>query len=69
MDEKQYDPVENLIMKEVRTTKEASTNICSMSKRQIKETNLPLELFYNEKIERIRATEESQHKAPQPIII
>ncbi len=69
MDEKQYDPVENQIMAEVRTTKEASTNICSMSKRQIKETNLPLELFYNEKIERIRATEESQHKAPQPIII
>jgi hypothetical protein len=38
-----------------------------MDKKAIKESKIPLEVFYNDKIERIRAMEQSVGSSPQAI--
>jgi hypothetical protein len=53
--------------KELQAIKEAKFEMKGLQTRKIKFSNLPLELLYNDEIEKIRAIEFKAKKPPEPI--
>lgn len=53
--------------KEIQAIKEARLDMKGLQTRKIKFSTLPLELLYNDEIERIRAIEIRAKKSPEPI--
>lgn len=52
----------------VHSVMEAKRNVgCPVFRREVRESELPLELLYNTKIERIRALEMKNNKQPEAI--